>query len=839
MVEQAPDTPNSRPRDRRRAWIGQMCRQAARGWPLVAPAGVAVALGGVPGFHALDYHACLVLAPIVGICTALRGLRHGGVLLRSTGAVGVHGAALSAELIALVGLPLLIMIGHSSHAPWCDPATGLRFYFWGPALSAAAGLAYAAAALGLTALLGGRSHPAALGSLALVVGASLIGPIGHFLRHPQVFAFHDLVGYVAGALYEDAVEIPEAWPWFRLARGGVHAALIAWLWSNGHALLLPTLRERSSALLRGLGDGRRRTVAVVLATAIAVAGLRGEALGWSVDTDAVVAALPVEAVVSMADPAAGEPRTTLVIHLPAGPDWEGRRQRVVLEAADHLLRLQADLGPGDSRPIEVFLYPTRGSKRRWMGADRVEMAKPWLRQVHMVLPSAGDEVLRHELAHALGAPIAATPLGVPLRHGFMPDAILIEGFAVAAAWPLDGGLDPHQWSHAMRQLGLAPPLSDLFSPAGFLGESGARAYTLAGSLLHWVGEEFGRDALHAAYRSSDLAGATGFELGELARKWGAFVDDPLRAPPTDADMDRAQARFERPGLFFRPCALAVGRCLRRAARHWAGGDPAAGAAELERLWLRVAPWTLGRPASVDLRLDLAVSQARAGDLEPARHAVDALVDPNGDTAAGLTRLMRASVHLTSAGLALQAGDADSARDHWRRVREAPISRQMLRHLDVLEGLVETPAGMQLAAGLLSAGGPWHRPDVLLEIASAALPASPMVAWLATRRLVALGPPGTAVDLLGALLPALEATPGTLRAEATRQIGADLALLGRCELLTALSRSPTAAADATLIRELAISAGRCRRLQAAQPSVSWSGPRLGQIPSAAGDADGAP
>lgn len=136
---------------------------------------------------------------------------------------------------------------------------------------------------------------------------------------------------------------------------------------------------------------------------------------------------------------------------------------------------------GAPTPIDLYLYRDSAQKRRLMGADRVDMAKPWLRQVNMVLPEYGASVLTHELAHVFAVQFAPAPFGVPMRFGVLPDALLIEGVAVAAEWPLRNGLDPHQWARAMRQLGLAPKLQLLMSPTGFFGQSSERAYTLVSS----------------------------------------------------------------------------------------------------------------------------------------------------------------------------------------------------------------------------------------------------------------------------------------------------------------------------------------------------------------------
>ena len=144
----------------------------------------------------------------------------------------------------------------------------------------------------------------------------------------------------------------------------------------------------------------------------------------------------------------------------------------------------------------------------------------------------------------------------------------------------------------MRRLHLAPPMARLLAPTGFFSQSSARAYTLAGSLLRWVRDTYGAAALMRVYRYADLTRATGVPLPRLLANWGRFVDG-LELQPED--LARAHARFERPGLFFRPCSLEIGRCRERARRAWDAGDDDRALLEWSTLRQRIGAHAKNRP----------------------------------------------------------------------------------------------------------------------------------------------------------------------------------------------------------------------------------------------------
>jgi len=735
--------------------------------PVVAllPAIAALLLCFVPGFGVLDYHACLALSPIAGLCS--------GHVMMSALSRRLEPQRRAVAALALLGLPLAVFLAAMFAVPNCNIGYGLGFYLLGPCASALVGAGLGALAWLL--LPGSRSRTTTL-FYGLVL-ASAAQPLHHFYTQPQVYAFHGLFGYVAGALYEDAVAL--AWPYvsFRLLDVALWAPLLALAATVAHSPL-----PRWQALRVALQRPALRIGLAVAAAALLSSQLRAERERWRIPAAAIVNALPVHAIVHDASGA-----VVLRLHMPRDVRLAGDRERAVEDAAFRYasLRKWFAAAPG---VIDVFFYPDAASKQRWMGAHRVDMAKPWLRQVHMVLPDLGASVLTHELAHVFAARFAPAPFGVPLRGGLVPDAVLIEGLAVAAEWPHADGLDPHQWSRAMREVGLAPPLQTLFSTSGFFGQSSERAYTLAGSFLRWLLETRGMAVVARLYATADVQEATGQSLEVLVPQWQAFLGDDVRHPLTPGDLDRARARFERPGLFARPCALEAGRCVERAYDLWRTGRDRQAVGVWQSLVdrLRTAvhgaldpEWTVG----------WAEALSRVGSPRAATKLLNDLLSERHD----LNRLQRARLLIVRGDLALQAGDVAGAERDWRTAMQSPIGQAAQRTLEVKRHLAALPDARPFVKALLAAGAPFSEPEPVLEALRAAVPGDPFARYLWARHAVLHADGDAGLRELKRLTPLFS---GPLARECERLVALHLARRGQCGGLDAwlVGRTRPAQAD---------------------------------------------
>jgi len=130
---------------------------------------------------------------------------------------------------------------------------------------------------------------------------------------------------------------------------------------------------------------------------------------------------------------------------------------------------------------------------------------------------------------------------------------LHEGIAVAADWD-EGRLTPHQWSKAMRRLGVAPPIEKIMGAFGFWTELSSRSYTLAGSFVRFLVDTYGIETFKRVYPTGNFKKHYRKELKELVAEWEGFLDS---VKLSKRDMAVAEYRFKRPTIFQQTCAHEV------------------------------------------------------------------------------------------------------------------------------------------------------------------------------------------------------------------------------------------------------------------------------------------
>ncbi len=730
--------------------------------PLAAALPTLVAIGLVAvGLGTWDYHLAVAVAPATAWALAWE------VAATASG----HSPARPLRvLLALLG-PFLVTACAAPWMPSCNFWDSLAWWGIGPIGSALwGGGVGAVVALGLPNRWRGNRLALTLGLIAVFVTACLPGAVW-FLAHPQVFGYAPPVGRIAGALYEDAVAVQWRDVAYRLADVGLTLPIAALLLHVRRAQLPWRLASLRVLQRTGVPVGLYAAVAVL---ALAVGAQRAAPERWRIADEDLARALPRQMVVR---DDYGQVAATL--HLPGQRKLRHAGDLVVQDCAFRYRQLASWFGH-DIDGLQIFVWPDSAAKRAWTGAHRVEMAKPWLRQIHVVLPDYGASVLAHEMAHVFAARWAPGPLGVPLRHGWLPDAVAIEGVAVAAEWPNRSGLDPHQWARAARVLGKAPPLDAMLSPSGFFRQNTEMAYTLAGSLFRYVAEVHGRPALARAYRDGDLAAATGLRGAELLQRWAAFVDDAVAHPLGPDDLERARARFAPPGLFDRPCALAVGRCRDRAGALHTGGNERQARDLVQAMAERLNP---RGPLELSLAIEVQAAIASAGHPRAAAAALAArLTDEVAAPALRrLNPLQRASLVAVTGDLWWHAGDVGAARQAWGAALAAPFDEGTLRTLVIKVAWADQPAAAETLASLLTLGGAVGDAQDMLDRLHLALPDDPLATYLWARRALRLAGDDPALPAIAQLVPQLAAWPLVAR-EVNRLWALALARRGECPAL---------------------------------------------------------
>lgn len=642
--------------------------------------------------------AGLIAAPVsaaIGLSAVRRARQRRGADLAR-----LFGHASAAGIVLL--LPTVIAGGI---VEWieqpCDPGEGLVFVLACAGVSAVFG---AALGTSLGTLTTRRILP------GLTVAAALIGNIAwcvhRLYAEPQIFVYSMPFGYWPGSLYDEDVTVTTA----LLAHRGltllVALALVfaARAFTDDQSLLAFRSRLRPASLAG----------AVALMVAAWTLHGRGDALGF----DRTRASI---------DRALSRHHTDEGFEVRADPSIPSERMDdFAIDAAVRYAQLTEFFDRKPDEPIRIYLYRDVSQKHALMGASHTQIARPWANEIHIHGFEVPHRVLKHELAHIFAARWASGVFRVPAAAGVLVNLGIVEGVAVAADWPARRGLTIHEWTRAMRALGLAPDPRTALYPAGFWSISSSRAYTTAGSLVRFLYDQYGRERLATLYATNDFDAAYGKSLDALTGEWEVYID----ALPLAKDaLPVAEHRFKQPGVFQKVCAHTTASLARRGRALLASGDLAGGAALLER----VAGY---RPGSVDEHLAIAEAYARHSDAAAARAQLQRTVaQPN--LSAPNERRVRTAI----ADLDWKAGRVAEARAAYEDLRlgtlPASDERLLIAKLAALGRSPELQSTLQM---YLTGGLSQPRALVRLSDAIEAHPEDGLLRYLFARQLDAIGEP---------------------------------------------------------------------------------------------------
>ena len=614
---------------------------------LLAGVGFAPQFGG-PGYESA-LAGGLILPSIAAIAAALSTSRSQSSILtpQSSSPFDALGrGATFGGLLALLGA--LIATLHGLRVGFCDAPLGYELWATGPGPGAVLGGAWGAA-VGLLAARGKRRRWwSVLGGLAGPLGCVSIG-LGRFYTSPMVFGFDPFVGYFAGPLYDTVVD-----PGMRLLsyRLGSLASLLSVFALAFH------LERRDVGRFRLVWRGRPGVVAAAaLAFGVSVAiTLGGATLGhWST-------ASSIEQTLGRSLER-GRCRVVYSSGI-SKPDAE----RVARECVGHLPEVEAYLGARGPEHVTVYLFASDSEKGALMGASRTYIAKPWRAEVYVQAAGFPHPTLGHELAHVVSGSFGAGPFRVagPLG-GLIPDPGRIEGIAVAASPGEDDDFTLLEWSKALLDLKLLPPMQSVFR-LGFLAKSSTTAYTVAGAFVSWFHQRYGAAALRDWYggkRIEDVSGGKSF--AQLDCEFRAALAKIQLRPELLA---MAKARFDRPSIFGRLCPRRVDRDLAIAEARLGAGD-VRGAREAYRGLLTL------EHDNTRARLGLAQCEVRDGNLAAAVARYQALA-----TDARLTVLERANALEARGDVDVIARQPERAVEAYGQVKKLDADEDRQRTLEV-------------------------------------------------------------------------------------------------------------------------------------------------------------
>jgi tetratricopeptide (TPR) repeat protein len=482
----------------------------------------------------------------------------------------------------------------------------------------------------------------------------------------MVFAFDPFVGFFAGTLYDTVID---AVPRLITYRAGSAASFLFALClcaalgpGAAGGSVVSALRER----------GGRLALALVFGTASALVTWFGPQLGHYQTTTTIRRAL--------GHYVASE-RCEVVYASGILPE---RAALLGRECDAHVAAHEAWFETRLAARVTVFAFLSARQKGELMGASNTYIAKPWRNEVYVQNDNFPHPVLSHELAHVVAGTFGRGPLSVagPLG-GWIPDPGRIEGFAVAAAPPEDSEYTLLEWTKALKELGLLPPLRSIFR-LSFLGQNSSTGYTVAGAVVQWLHARHGPAALRAWYSGASVESAfAGETLDDLS---AAFEAELERVSVPDRIRDLARARFDRPAIFGGRCPHVVDALLGEAAYAYDAFDFDAARAAYER-GLQLDP------SNFSARMGLAACAERSEGEGRARYEAMAR-DP------GLTRVQRASALERLGDLELLAGEDRAAAEHYAAAEDDAFDEHRARTIAVKRYALQDAQGRAAITALL-------------------------------------------------------------------------------------------------------------------------------------------
>ena len=627
-------------------------------------------LFGGPGYE-ISLAAGLVLPALSAIATAFDAMR------RKTGPFeSLSRGVASGTIIALVGYVTVVI--HGVRAGFCDAAGGTAMYALGPLFGAVMGGAWGA----LVGELLLRVEPPVL-RVSLAVAAGIFGPlfsillsVWRFYSTPTIFAFDPFFGFFSGTLYDTVVEATVPLLTYRL---GSSLTLIA-----AGVFAAHLVRDEDGKLaLRSLHRPGLPLLGAACASASLVLTLEGSRLGhW---------------------------QTAATIERDLGARIAGARCDVIYsrtmrtDEARLFARDCDEQVPAIERYFEVpntgrvtaYLFRNPADKRRLMGAGDTFIAKPWRREVYLQAAGYPHPVLGHEIAHVVAGSFAPGPFHIAGKwKGIKANPGLIEGVAVAASSDEDP-LTPAEWSRAMLDLGILPPLAPLFS-FDFLGENAAKSYTVAGSFVRFVKAKFGSATVRAWYGGGALADLTHASWDTLEADWRATLAKLKVPEPAEAV---ARARFDRPALWGRRCPHTVDLFRKEAERAMERGDYLQARRTYEEL-LQLDP------RDDAAKLSIAGCLLRRDERQEARKLLAAIFADEG-----ASRLAQNRALSQLADLDLESGDYDRAAQRYGQLASRSFDEDTLRTIEVKVGALSDPRARRAITAFL-VGSPERGVDAM-------------------------------------------------------------------------------------------------------------------------------
>lgn len=467
--------------------------------------------------------------------TDLRGTDAHGTDARAAGEVFGRWLHVTAAGWLLLLLPMAVLTANAVRVPNCAMFEGLLFWLLIPFPT----VAFAAAVLFFLDAMFGRAARWAYFLLLLLL---LLQPVVQIFTRPQIFAFNHVFGMFLGLSWDQSQPPFATLALYRLS-------------TLSYVLLLlvtaTALRRRRHAV--PLSRPRLMLAFAVPLAALLAFHAASDRLGFTNSYAHLRAELGAEYRLG----------TIRIVYDPSTLTREDARE-VAEEHRFQLARVSAELGVEWENGIVSYLYPDPETKRRLLGTESSDLARPWRGEIHLSLTS-WRETVKHELVHVVAGSFGPYVTKAP----FVRVLGLTEGLAMAVEWSW-GNRTLHESAAGMMAQGLLPHARDCLGTAGFVTGNASRGYVASGSLTRWLLDSLGVDVLRRAYAADDVEGTLGMRYEDIDVRWRRFLSTVRRELP---DSLAIAYSFRRPSLFSAVCPRVITERNREAADALRRGNP--------------------------------------------------------------------------------------------------------------------------------------------------------------------------------------------------------------------------------------------------------------------------
>lgn len=498
-----------------------------------------LALIRIPLFNLLAFESCAVLAIGIAFAGAYISVTRIHKLRRSLQVPSASSRQIVISLfwrtfganLTLLVVPLVILLLNALRVENCDLSDGFAFFVLLPVASCAY-----ATAVGLFFGFWMKRRWVGYTAYLAYIFVTFLTFVYNLVFHPPVFGFHAAFGYFPGPIYDEQIPITDS---LLIARGT--SLLLAWFFLSISIVTLETGRRPQLALTLNWRKLYRikprftevypRIQLIVLVCLLLLIYLNRGELGLR----------PTRGYIENALGGLHETEHFNIFY-EKGSKVEREIETIARDHEFRYAQLTDYLRTQSTRKVNAYIYTSPEQKKRLIGAGHTLVEDPLGYGFHVNYEPFPHPIIKHELVHALTSDWHPF-LKVSLKLG------LHEGIAVAADWN-EAKLTPHQWSKAMRVLGVAPTIEQIMG-LGFWAQASSRSYMLAGSFVRHLVEAYGVEVFKRVFPTGNFRDVYGKSLAELGNEWRTFLDT---VPLTPADLTTAEHRLKRRSIFQKRCA---------------------------------------------------------------------------------------------------------------------------------------------------------------------------------------------------------------------------------------------------------------------------------------------